>query len=140
MLGKVLGVATAQEKNLIQTDSVCLGEGLTEAVRAVLEMLPSTQTRIDYMICDMNGEPRRADEFGYTMVRTSDRFVNAIDFLTPADCWGDVGAASGPLFVILALAAGLRGYTKGPHTLVWTSSEGGERCAAVVQIEPSGKV
>lgn len=139
LLGGGLGVATAHEKNLINTDSVCLGEGLSGAFRQALGMLPAAETRIDHMICDLNGEPYRADEFGYTMVRTADRFVDASHFLTPADCWGDVGAASGPLFVILALAAGLRGYANGPYTLVWTSSEGGQRCAAVVQIEHPGR-
>jgi 3-oxoacyl-[acyl-carrier-protein] synthase-1 len=135
VFGRILGVATAREKNTFDTDAVCLGEGLTEAFYRVLDVLPSAETRLHRMICDMNGEPYRGDEFGYTLVRTSDRFVDASYFLTPVDCWGDVGAASGPLFVILALAEGLRNYARGPYTLVWTSSDGGERSAAIVQIQ-----
>ena len=131
--GGILGVATALEKNPLGVDEPCLGEGLTEAFDQALDALPSRDSKVDFMIWDMNGEPNRADEFGYTLVRRSNRFTDASNFWTPADCWGDVGAASGPLFVILALAAELRGYSKGPHTLVWTSSDGGERSAAVVR-------
>lgn len=133
ILGKVLGVATAREHNLIKTKTVCIGQGLSEAFKWVLEGHLSSNAKIGQIICDMNGEPYRADEFAFTITRTSEYFINVGDFLAPADCWGDVGAASGPLFVTLAVIAGLKGYSKGPYTLVWTSSEGGERSAALIQ-------
>ena len=132
---KVLAVATAREKNLIKTDAVCLGRGLTEAFQRVLENTPSPGAKVDQVICDMNGEAYRADEYGFTVARTSQRFVAAGDFQAPADCWGDVGAASGPLFLTLAATAGRKGYAKGPHALLWTSSESGERTAALVQVD-----
>ena len=59
--------------------------------------------------------------------------MDAIDRLTPASCWGDVGA-SGPLFGALAIASGLRGYAKGPRAMLWTSSEGGQRGAAILHL------
>jgi len=132
-LGKILAVATARETNLIKTDSVCTGEGLTKAFKAALQSLPPQQ-KINHIICDMNGERYRADEYGFTVARTSEYFVDATDFLSPADCWGDVGAASGSLFVNLAIAASLRKYTNGPLFLTWTSSEGGERSAALLHV------
>jgi 3-oxoacyl-[acyl-carrier-protein] synthase-1 len=131
---RVLSVASAREKNLIKTDTVCIGIGLTEAVRQALVALPDG-VKVDRMICDQNGEPYRADEFGFTLVRTSEHFVSGSDFLAPADCWGDVGAASGPLFVTLAAAAAERGYARGPHYLIWASSEGGERVATLLQLD-----
>ncbi len=132
-LGRILAAATARETNLIKTDSVCTGEGLTKAFRDALRSLPSQQ-RVDHVICDMNGERYRADEYGFTVARTSEHFVDATDFLAPADCWGDVGAASGPLFINLAIAASLRGYAKGPFFLTWTSSESGERSATLLHM------
>jgi len=54
--------------------------------------------------------------------------------MTPADCWGDVGAASGPLFVMLAVVAGLKGYANGPHMMIFTAAETGERTAALIRI------
>jgi len=133
-LGQVLATATATESKLItDRDAVCLGEGLTKAFREVLAALPAGGAKVDAIICDLNGESYRADEFGYAVVRTSDRFVSAGEFLNPADCWGDVGAASGPLFIVLTVIAAHKGYSRGPHTLLWTSSDGGHRSAALLQ-------
>jgi 3-oxoacyl-[acyl-carrier-protein] synthase I len=131
VLGRVMAVATSQEENRIKTKTVCLGNGLTEVVRKVLPAAAAAGPIIDWIICDQNGEAYRADEFGFLMARTGEWFRNGSDFLAPADCWGDVGAASGPLFVTLATFAASKGYAPGPHTLIWTSSEGGERSAAI---------
>lgn len=133
-LGGILASATAREKNLIKTDTVCTGEGLTNAFKRALQIIKNSTSKVDQVICDMNGERYRADEFGFTIARTLEYFVDSSDFLAPADCWGDVGAASGPLFVNLAVAARARGYVKGPLTLIWTSSESGERCALLLQV------
>jgi 3-oxoacyl-[acyl-carrier-protein] synthase-1 len=45
-----------------------------------------------------------------------------------------MGAASGPLFASLALAAGARRYARGPRSMLWTSSEGGYRSAVVLHV------
>lgn len=50
------------------------------------------------------------------------------------DAWGDVGAASGPLFVVLAVASGQRGYAHGRHVLAWASSDGGTRAALTLTL------
>jgi len=136
VLACVHAVATAREPNLIKTDTVCTGQGLSAAFKEVLNALPSSE-RVNHTICDMNGERYRADEFAFTIARTSERFVDASDFTSPADCWGDVGAASGPLFINLVSAAALKGYAKGRLTMLWTSSESGERSAAVIDAEVS---
>jgi 3-oxoacyl-[acyl-carrier-protein] synthase I len=130
----IVSIGLGREANLIKTETVCLGLGLTEAVRQALAALPKG-VKVDRMICDQNGEAYRADEFGFTLVRLSEQVSDGSNFLAPADCWGDVGAASGPLFVALAAAAAERGYARGPHYLVWASSEGGERGAALVQLD-----
>jgi 3-oxoacyl-[acyl-carrier-protein] synthase-1 len=87
---------------------------------------------VDRIICDMNGERYRANEYGFAVLRNPGRFKDAADFETPADCWGDVGAASGPLFVSLVTEAEARGYSKGPLSLIWASSENGTRAAALL--------
>jgi 3-oxoacyl-[acyl-carrier-protein] synthase-1 len=127
-----VSVATEVEKNLIKTDKVCLGEGLTKAFERVFASAGLQARSVDHVICDMNGEAYRADEYGFASIRTDEYFIDAGKFLTPADCWGDVGAASGPLFALLAVAAAQRGYSPGSLTLLWTSSESGERSAALV--------
>jgi len=140
-LGEILATAHDQEKNVIGSQTVCLGEGLSKAVRRALDAIPDRGLKIDQIYCDMNGEPYRADEFGFTMQRVSRRLVSADQFFTPADCWGDVGAASGPLSLVLAIVAGRKGYSLGPMTLILTSSEGGARAVAVARVpEPGGKM
>jgi 3-oxoacyl-[acyl-carrier-protein] synthase-1 len=125
----VAAVGTAKEQALIRMDSVCLGLGLTSAFRQVFSQLAG---RVSDTYCDMNGEPYRADEFGFAVTRTREHFVSPSDFVAPADCWGDVGAASGPLSVCLAVVAHHKRYARGDVALVWASSDSGERGAVLV--------
>jgi 3-oxoacyl-[acyl-carrier-protein] synthase-1 len=134
-MGEVVHVALTREENLIKTDAVCIGAGLSSAVRQVCVAASPEQRPIHQTICDLNGERYRASEFGYALTRTGDFFANAGEYTAPADCWGDVGAASAPLFIGLAVAAGQKKYATGPNTLIWASSESGERAAAVLRIE-----
>ena len=130
-LATILGVGTANEPKRIKTETVCIGEGLTEAFRGALASLPSDALVSD-IYCDMNGEPYRADEFGFTALRTKQYFESASDFLAPADCWGDVSAAGSLLHMALACASASKGYGKGPLALVWASAEAGERAAVAL--------
>lgn len=131
VLATVLGTGRAHEAKRIKTETVCIGEGLTQAFRGALAALPPG-ARVTDVYCDLNGEPYRADEYGFTAVRTRDCFEAATDFVAPADCWGDVGAAGGVLHLMLAGVAGWKGYAKGPVALAWASGETGERAAALL--------
>ena len=135
VLAWVVAVATAQEKNRIKTETICIGQGLSEAILQVTRALDLPEEKINFTICDINGERYRTEELVFTLLRTQSAFVSHHDFITPADCWGDVGAASGPLFANLSVASGLRGYANGPRTLLWTSSEGGQRSAATLHVQ-----
>ena len=132
VLAELVSVGLGNESKLIKTDTVCLAEGLTQAFRAALAAL-SPGDVIDNVYCDLNGEAYRADEYGFTVLRTKAWFRAATDFIAPADCWGDVGAAGSPLHALLAIAASENGTAKGPHSLIWGSSEGGDRAAAVLR-------
>ena len=125
-------VATAREDKCIKTDTVCLGEALAATFQSLFEQESANEPRIDRIVCDMNGERYRANEYGFAVLRSRRRFRDAADFEAPADCWGDVGAASGPLFVALVNEAYSRGYSRGPLSMIWASSEGGGRAAALL--------
>jgi 3-oxoacyl-[acyl-carrier-protein] synthase I len=131
-LGEIAGIGLGRETRLIKTDAVCIGEGLTQAFRAALATLPHHE-RIDNVFCDLNGEPYRADEYGFTALRVKERFLAVNDFVAPADCWGDVGAAGALLHVALGAIAHRKRYANGPLSLVCASSETGERGAAVLR-------
>jgi 3-oxoacyl-[acyl-carrier-protein] synthase I len=138
-LGSISALAVTREPNVIKSDTVCLGHGLTAAFEKAFGSPVEPVRQVDEIICDMNGEPYRAEEFGFATIRTHGYFVDSSAFQAPADCWGDVGAASGPLFLSLAAAAHAKGYATGTRTLAWTSSESGERAAAILDFdEPSG--
>jgi len=127
----VLGSGLAFEPKSIKSPHVCIGEGLTAAWRAALATLPPDRLISD-IYCDMNGEPYRADEFGFAGLRVRESFVSLSSFSAPADCWGDVGAAGGSLHLVLAAAANTKGYALGETTLIWASSESGERAAVLL--------
>ncbi|HEY0709774.1 MAG TPA: beta-ketoacyl synthase N-terminal-like domain-containing protein [Polyangia bacterium] len=130
--GMLGAVGVGRESKLIRTGTVCIGEGLTTAFKEALAALgPGEQVTDVY--CDMNGEPYRADEYGFAVLRTRERFVSATNFFAPADCWGDVGAASGPLAILLACVAGHKRYATGGTNLIWGSSVDGDRGAALVR-------
>jgi 3-oxoacyl-[acyl-carrier-protein] synthase I len=128
---QLLAAATVQEKNCIKTETVCIGEGLTAAVRETMQALPEGM-KIDQTYCDQNGEAYRADEFGFMLARLAENFVDPSEYIAPADCWGDVGAASGPLFINLHCAASEKAYNKGSISLLWASSEAGDRSAVIL--------
>ncbi len=131
-LAELLAVATAQEMNLMSTQTVCIGEGLTDAFRGVLTFSQALGLRVAHCFCDFNGETYRANEYGFAICRTREAFEDPGRFTAGAECWGDVGAASGPLALALPLAAWSRGYACGRVMLAWSSSASARlhRCLA----------
>jgi len=132
-MARLVSIGRGTETNRIKTKTVCIGDGLTQAFRECLEGLPR-DAKVTDVYCDMNGEPYRADEFGFAALRTKESFVSASDFIGPADCWGDVSAASFPLHVMLSSLAGRKGYANGSYAFAWASSESGERGAALLEV------
>jgi 3-oxoacyl-[acyl-carrier-protein] synthase-1 len=129
--GHLVSVGTSIEQNVIRSESVCLGNGLTTAFRDAFAVLDEHALITD-IYCDMNGDPYRADEYGFAVTRTRERFMSPSEFTAAADCWGDVGAASAPLSMALATVAGSKRYARGDIGLIWASSDSGERGAALV--------
>ncbi len=132
-LATVLSFQTAEEPHPLGSEGICIGAGLTEAIRAVVESLVESldgTTRIDQIVCDQNGEPYRTDEFGFMLTRLSDCFHQPDAFLTPADGWGDIGAASGLLAMILATSMNQK---KQALNLITSSSINGLRGALLLK-------
>lgn len=112
-------VAGATEPLPWYSGKATLGTGLTQALQSVFAVPgPPAET-----YCDMNGESWRADEWGYSYLRTAGNYVDPLVIHHPADCWGDVGAASGPMLIALAAQNFARGRAVSPRALVWTASD-----------------
>ncbi len=134
-LGRVVATAAAQEEIVVKTDSVCPAIALKKIWAEVLKPLPAGED-ITQLTSDMNGEPFRENEFQAAFPSSQGYFEGSFSFFAPSAHWGDVGAASGPLFVIMAAVAGaLRPTAGGERALIWTSSDRGERSAVVIALE-----
>jgi 3-oxoacyl-[acyl-carrier-protein] synthase-1 len=110
---------------------------LTAVLASVAGGVRATAELITASYCDLNGERYRSDEFVYALLRTQEAFVDPHDYISPADCWGDVGAASGPLFAVLAAVSGARGYAKGNVPVLWAGSDSGYRSAVALGLGQS---
>jgi 3-oxoacyl-[acyl-carrier-protein] synthase-1 len=110
----------------------CVGRGLTDVVRRALEVVPPDQTAAR-VFCDLNGERHRSDEWGFTVCRVGRRLRDPSAFVAPSVAWGDCGAVNGLLLLALSVSAGARAGIGDTYSLVWTSSDGSERAAAIVR-------
>lgn len=130
----LVAASTAREPHSIRGSEVCVGLGLTAAIDSVVSAAALGPRAISAAYCDLNGERYRNEELAYTLLRVQEAFRDAHDYVSPADCWGDVGAASGPLFAALAVASLERGYAEGRYPLLWAGSESGYRSAALLNL------
>lgn len=133
-LARIAGVGSAHETKTRDATSVCVGEALTQTIRDATAGLSLPDDKVVTTYCDINGERYRSEEFMYVPLRVWAPFVDANQFDTGVDAWGDVGAASGPLLVALAAVSGRRGWAKGSSVLVWTGSDSGERAAMSLKL------
>lgn len=90
------------------------------------------------IVCDLNGERYRAQEWAIASLRTLGSIHGDIDVWHPADCTGDTGAASGILNIVWATTAMQRGYAAWERVLIWGASDGQERAAAMLSPSAAG--
>jgi len=132
-LAMILSVGSSEEPHPLTSDGVCIGQGMTNTLRQALAILNTKDEVADWTICDMNGESFRSMEWVYAYLRTGFKHRDPLEIWHPADCYGDIGAASGPVLANLAIAAWQRGYARGDHALIWTASDGKERSAVLLK-------
>ena len=143
-MGQLVAVHSALESSLIRTDDVNLARGLTAAISGAAARLASPSEVVDDIWCDLNGDRYRTDELSCIFLRLPHVFRQEhgkpTSYQTPAQSWGDMGAATGALLTMLALQAWARNYARGPRTLVLSGSENGLRSAAILsrgEVHPS---
>lgn len=130
----VLGeVGVGQETNIFASDKVSSGQGLTSALNAALA--EQTGHTIQHAYCDFDGESYYAFELGLVMSRLGHVFEHIKKLCHPADCCGDVGAASGGLLLACAINEFLKNPAKVQRALLWTSIDNGRRLALTIGSE-----
>ena len=128
---QIRAVALGREPGHRGSDEPNRGEGLSTAVKTLLSAPGVPDTPIETAYLGFNGESFPAKEWGVTLMRSGARFADEFDVRHPADCVGDLGAASAATALALA-AAGLADQTCSGPCLVWAGSDGPGRGAALV--------
>ncbi len=130
ILATIGGVGFGVEPNHIYSERASSGKGLTEAIRAALDA-DSSNGNIGVIGCDLNGESYASQELGIISTRLGARFDANTEISHPADCCGEVGAASGGLLIVNAVERIQQTDTK--SILLTTANDDGRRGALLVK-------
>lgn len=133
---RVVAVSTGTEKGHRYSDEIYRGEGLANTVQQLFAAVPSSGEPVRTVFAGFNGESFWAKEWGVTYLRSKEKFEEPLRMEHPVDCFGDPGAALGPLMIGLATVGMQKGYLKGP-SLIWCSSDREQRGATLVQSLPN---
>jgi 3-oxoacyl-[acyl-carrier-protein] synthase-1 len=135
-LGVITAVSCQDEPFPWYAGTATMGRGLTEAIGLALEAGLPQAVRADTTWCDLNGEPWRADEWMYAYLRTGKRHASPLRLRHPADCLGDVGAATGAMLLVLAALDLAHRRTNARSALVFAASDTTPQRAAAVLVSP----
>lgn len=131
-IASVEAAAVGIEKGHRYSEEVYRGDGLSETFQTLFNFLSSSNEKVQTVFAGFNGESFGSKEWGVAYLRNKDRFAGAFRLEHPVDCFGDTGAALGPIMMGLATIGMQKGYIKGP-CLVWCPSDREERAAVLIQ-------
>ncbi len=98
--GTIFYPGIAEEEGHRYSDEVYSGEGLSKAISLALDN--SEFNQIETVYSSFNGESFAAKEFGVSCVRNTPLHNSSLEHLHPADCFGDLGGATGVILLTLA--------------------------------------
>ena len=124
-------VALGAESGHLYSQEPYLGEGLAQTVQILVQSGTAVDP-IKEVYSSMNGENYWAKEWGVARIRNNGSFSPDHGMHHPADCYGDAGAACGPLMTALAAVGIKEGYRRSP-ALVLGSSDTEQRSALLVR-------
>jgi uncharacterized protein (TIGR02270 family) len=130
VIARILSVDTSSEHATILSDKPNTATGLTRVVRAALTDADLDSAQVGMVWSDLNGESYRSREWAFTEVRLA--FNSDTELMHPADCHGDLGAATDASLLALAALGHGTGWSQGRPSLVFSGSEGGVRAATVL--------
>ncbi|MGI0016319.1 MAG: hypothetical protein ACREBU_23105, partial [Nitrososphaera sp.] len=136
ILALIQAASVSREKATVLSDQPNTAKGLTDVVRASLREAGILAKDIGTVWSDLNGESYRAREWAFTEIRCG--FQTHTELMHPADCHGDLGAASDANLLGLAVMAQASGWAQVKPSLVFAGSEDGVRAATVITA-PGGK-
>lgn len=129
----VEGIGFGEEPAPIDSERPSRADGLTAAIKAAFLDAGGAAPEPDFRISGMSGEQFFFKEAAVAASRALRYRTEQLELWHPADCVGEVGAAVGPLLLVVAHAAYTKGYAVGPRALLHLSNDTGERAAIVVR-------
>lgn len=106
-----------------------VGLALSQSIVATIAGLADRGEGTGLIVGDLNGDPARAAEWGYALVRVLHRVpaLRECPQWYPAASFGDTGAAAGAVGACMAVRGLARGYAGTEGVLLWLSSEDGAK-------------
>ena len=132
---RVASVGFGSEPAPIGSENPLRADGLTEAVKRALAAAGLRFRDLDCRISTLNGEQYWFKEAALTEARCLRDRSERIAFWHPADCVGEIGAASVPCGMAVAFVAHRKGYAPGREFLLHASNDDHQRAALVLRAE-----
>lgn len=120
------------EKGHLYSDAHYSGDGLSDCFRQLFQQ--HSDVIVERVYASMNGENHWSKEYGIARMRNRSFFVEEIVLEHPADCYGDIGAATGAALITIA-ALDLWKQPDSGTPLVYCSSDNGYRSALIMGTE-----
>lgn len=120
----------AEESGHLHSEDPYRGDGLDAAFKQAL--IKHSPASIHSIYSSMNGESHWAKEYGVAYIRNKEYFQDTVKIEHPADCYGDLGAATSPVLIALA-AEHLFNHATAKAHLVYSSSDHSKRGALVIE-------
>lgn len=130
---RIDGYGTASEADTFASGQPSSGSGLSTAIQTAIQAAGGAP--LGWSACDLNGERYRSYEWGLVRGRLHSLFSDPSVLWHPADCTGDVGAASGGVLAAMVSQAFRRGYAPSDRVLVWASADDGRRVALTLSAD-----
>ena len=127
ILARLGAMSDALEPENMYSQNNSTGEALTQAIATVMQANGAALCETVY--CSLNGESYYAFDWGVALARLNEKLASMKKLVHPADCIGDVGAATGGLLLACAATALKKVAEPNASSLLWTASDNGHRMA-----------
>ncbi len=121
--------AFSQEPGHLYSEAPHKGEALSQAVR---QAIAHSAELVDEVYSSLNGEHHFAKELGVMSIRNAQQMKEGHNINHPADCYGEIGAATGAVLIALS-AIKLQQQKVQRNYLVYCSSDMAERSAVCIK-------
>jgi 3-oxoacyl-[acyl-carrier-protein] synthase-1 len=127
------GIGFGREAAHIDSGEPLRGDGLAQAFKTGLGEAGCQMHHMDFRITDLSGEQYYFKEAALALSRTMRNLKAEFDIWHPAECTGEMGAASGIAVIATAREAYGKDYAKGPNVLAHWANDAGQRAAVAIQ-------